>query len=198
VVDSRNPDAGARVAASITADGFSASHVQLDVTSDESITAAVGFVEKTYGRLDVLINNAAILLDLFETDISTRDLFTRTFATNVIGTACLTEACLPLLRKSNLPKIVFVSSDMGSLAWATKRDMPYFNLDIKAYDSSKAAVNMLALNYARLLEDKEGLVNVVCPGLVTTKLTQNDPEGATPEVGAQRILELTILEKGGG
>jgi NAD(P)-dependent dehydrogenase (short-subunit alcohol dehydrogenase family) len=197
IVGSRNAEAGVRVASSLQESGYKASSVQLDLASEDSLRAAVKKIDETFGRLDVLVNNAAILIDGFIPGQSTRDLFTQTFGTNVIGTACLTEAILPLLRKSGLPRIVFVSSRMGSLAEATNREMPFFHWDFKAYDASKAAVNMLALNYARLLEDAGGLVNVACPGLVSTGLNNHNPEGAPPEVGAQRIVELATLGKGG-
>ncbi|KAF2846069.1 NAD(P)-binding protein [Plenodomus tracheiphilus IPT5] len=197
VVGSRNADAGAKVAASLQESGYKASSVQLDLSSEESISAAVKMIEETFGRLDVLVNNAGILIDGFIEGQSTRDLFNQTFGTNVIGTACLTEALLPLLRKSSLPRVVFVSSRMSSLAEATNKEMPFFHWDFKAYDASKAAVNMLALNYARMLEDAGALVNVACPGLVSTSLNNHNPEGATPEEGAQRIVELATLGKTG-
>jgi NAD(P)-dependent dehydrogenase (short-subunit alcohol dehydrogenase family) len=197
IIGARNAAAGAHVAASLTTQGFPASSLQLDLTSESSVTAAARHIEVTYGRLDVLVNNAGILIDGFIPGRTTRELFAQTFSTNVVGTACLTEACMPLLRRSALPRIVFVSSRMASLAEGTNRAMPFFHCDFKAYDASKAAVNMLALNYARLLEEEGGLVNVACPGLVSTKLNGHNPDGATPEVGAQRIVELATLEKGG-
>jgi NAD(P)-dependent dehydrogenase (short-subunit alcohol dehydrogenase family) len=196
-IGARNAAAGAQVAASLSSLGFLASSLQLDLTSESSITAAAQHIESTYGRLDVLISNAGILLDGFIPGQTRRELFAQTFDTNVIGTACLTEACLALLLRSALPRVVFVSSHMASLAEGTNRAMPFFNCDFKAYDASKAAVNMLALNYARLLEGEGGLVNVACPGLVSTKLNDHSPDGATPEVGAQRIVELATCEKGG-
>jgi NAD(P)-dependent dehydrogenase (short-subunit alcohol dehydrogenase family) len=198
IVGARNAKAGAAVAASLsTAHGFPASSVQLDLTSEESVMAAVKNISEKHGRLDVLVNNAGILIDGFIPGQTTRQLFDQTFGTNVVGTACLTEACLPLLRQSELPRVVFVSSRMASLAEGTNTSMPFFHHDFKAYDASKAAVNMLALNYARMLKDEGGLVNVACPGLVSTKLNNHSPEGAPPEVGAERIVELATLEKGG-
>ncbi|KAJ9659323.1 hypothetical protein H2198_003199 [Neophaeococcomyces mojaviensis] len=203
IVGSRTAAAGEEVASALVADGYSASSVQLDVTSDESIAAAVGRVEREFGVLDVLINNAGVLLDyvpgVLETykDLTTRELFNQTFSTNVIGVACLTEACLPLLRKSELPRLIFVSSRMGSVSESTNKSTIYYNIDYKAYDSSKAALNMLGLNYARILEDTDAMVNIVCPGLVRTKATNFHPMGSSTEVGAQRIVELATAAKGG-
>ncbi|KAJ9633231.1 uncharacterized protein PV06_00930 [Exophiala oligosperma] len=200
VIGSRNVAAGEAAAKTISSEGGSASRVQLDLTSDDTIATTVKYISDTYGRLDVLINNGGVLMDVdHASHLSTRELFTRTFNTNVIGTACLTEACLPLLRKSSShPRIVFVSSTMGSLKVATDKDAMFYSMDFKAYDSSKAAFNMLALNYARMLSDVGGLVNCVCPGVVQTNLTSyNQENGHTPEVGAKRIVELATLPKGG-
>jgi len=151
----------------------------------------------------VLVNNAGILLDgkaratEGQEGLSTRELFNQTFSTNLVGAACLTEACLPLLRTAELPRLIFVSSRMGSLSEATNKSTPFYSTDYKAYDSSKAALNMLALNYARILDGDGGMVNAVCPGLVKTKLTNHHPYGISTEMGARRIVELATALKGG-
>jgi NAD(P)-dependent dehydrogenase (short-subunit alcohol dehydrogenase family) len=203
IVGSRKVAAGEKVVAALVADGYSASSVQLDVSSDESIEAATSWIEREFGVLDVLINNAGILLDYVpgaieaHKGLSTRELFNQTFSTNIIGAACLTEACLPLLRKSELPRLVFVSSRMGSFSEATNKSTSFYSMDYKAYDCSKAALNMLALNYARILDDDGAMVNAVCPGLVKTKLTNDHPRGSSTELGAQRVVELATASKGG-
>jgi NAD(P)-dependent dehydrogenase (short-subunit alcohol dehydrogenase family) len=196
IIGSRNAAAGVEAATSLSPDGSSVSSVQLDLTSDESIAATVEHIQTTYGRLDVLINNAGILIDHHK-ELSPRELYTRTFTTNVIGTACLTEACLPLLRKSAFPRIVFVSSNMGSFTISSDTTTAWYNIDYKSYDASKAAVNMLALNYSRILKDQGGLVNVACPGYVKTKMTGYNQYGTEPEVGAVRIVQLATLGKDG-
>jgi NAD(P)-dependent dehydrogenase (short-subunit alcohol dehydrogenase family) len=197
IIGSRNAEAGAKVAKSLAAQGYAASSVQLDLNSEASIHAAVQHIQNTFGHLDVLINNAAILIDGTPTAGTTHELFTKTFTTNVIGTAVLTDALLAPLRKSNLPRIIFVSSRMGSLTLAADPTTAWYNLDCKAYDASKAALNMLALNYARILEPEGARVNVVCPGLVATNLHPGVASGAPPAVGAKRVVELAVVEKEG-
>lgn len=197
IVGSRNADAGDKVAEALQAEGYEASSVQLDLNSDTSILAAAKSIQEKFGRLDVLINNAGILIDSIP-EQTTRGLFTKTFDTNVIGTACLTEAMLPLLRKSTLPRIVFVSSRMGSLKVSTDDSTPFYNADYKAYDASKAAVNMLAINYNRILSDVGGRVNTACPGLVATNLSPFVKKyGSEPYLGAQRVVELATVDKNG-
>ena len=205
IIGSRNAAAGKKAAAALVADGCSASSIELDLLSDSSISAAASTVEREFGMLDVLINNAGICIEGKAVEggggkemmmLSQRKLFNQTMGSNLIGAACLTEACLPLLRKAEVPRVVFVSSRLGSASEATNKETIYYSTDYRAYDCSKAALNMLALNWARILEGDGGLVNAVCPGLVKTKLTNFHEYGSSTEVGAQRIVELATAEKG--
>ncbi|KAG8672577.1 hypothetical protein FPOAC2_05971 [Fusarium poae] len=187
----RNTEAGEQIASDLCNEGYKANVVELDLTSPDSINKAVTYIERNYGYLDVLINNAGVLLDGHK-DLTTWDLYQMTFTTNVIGTGCLTQNLLPLLRQAKVgpPRIIFVTSVMGSLAKATDETTIYYNIDYKAYDASKAAVNMLMFNFAREFDDIGGKVNSVCPGLVKTALSGYHDWGTTPEVGAERIVEL--------
>ncbi|KAF2004893.1 carbonyl reductase [Amniculicola lignicola CBS 123094] len=200
IIGSRNAEAGAEVAAELQAEGHSASTVQLDLESDASIAAAAKTIEEKFGRLDALINNAGVLLDTTDPPLPIRTLYTRTFSVNVFGTACLTEAVEPLLRKSSNPVIVFVSSRMGSLVLSTDSSTLWYKIDYTAYDASKAAVAMLAINWNRRLEDIGARVNVVCPGLVKTNLAGGVGAvqyGVEPYEGAKRVVELATLGKDG-
>ncbi|KAI8651820.1 hypothetical protein NCS55_01428500 [Fusarium keratoplasticum] len=177
----RNPQSGETVAAPLRDAGHQASVVQLDLTSPTSIEATIKYIQTRFGYLDVLINNAGILIDHHEGQ-TTWDLFTKTFTTNVMA---------------GPPRVVFVSSVMGSLERSTDKTTPYYPIDYKAYDASKAAVNMLTLNYARILDDAGGKANCVCPGYVKTALTDFNEYGHSPEVGAERIVELATLGEDG-
>ncbi|KAF2151444.1 NAD(P)-binding protein [Myriangium duriaei CBS 260.36] len=200
IIASRNPSAGQEAAATLTSAGHSASSIQLDVTSDASISAAVAQISADFGKLDVLINNAGILLDLAPEEhrpATTRELWRSTFDTNVFGAAVLTEACAPLLLKASPgARVVFVSSAMGSIKWSLEKEQFWYSMDCKSYDSSKAAMNMLASQWDRELGGKGVMVNAVCPGLVQTKATGFHPAGTTTDVGAKRIVEVATAGKG--
>lgn len=198
IVGSRRLEAGEKAVNDLKELGHGASAIQLDLMSLTSIENAVRKIEQDFGYLDVLINSAGILKDLDPSYNSTWDLFDQTFKTNVTGPATLTEGLLPLLRKSKAgpPRLVFVSSVMGSLERSTDRTTMYYNIDYKAYDASKAAVNMLMLNYVRNLGDS-AKVNSVCPGYAKTALTGFTEYGHSPEVGAERIVELATLDEHG-
>ncbi|KAE8323532.1 hypothetical protein BDV39DRAFT_195757 [Aspergillus sergii] len=192
ILTARNLEAGEKVAAAIVEEGNSASAVHLDLSSDESISTVADHVKDVYGKLDILINNAGTFLD-HRSDLSVRENLKMTFDTNVIGTAVLTDALLDLLRQSSAPRVVFVSSALGSLTLSNDENWPHRHIVSKAYKSSKAALNMLVLHYSRALQDVSGLVNTVCPGLVKTKLNGYAEDGVTPDVGARRIVELALL-----
>jgi NAD(P)-dependent dehydrogenase (short-subunit alcohol dehydrogenase family) len=198
LIGCRRIEAGEKVASELRAAGHKATSLQLDLDSEESIKAAVDIIEKDYGYLDILMNNAAVLLD-HDNTLSPWALYSRTFTPNVIGTATLTHLLLPLIRKAKAtpPTIIFVSSGMGSLTYGFDKSVPFHQADNRAYNSSKAAVNLLVANYKRILEPKGGKVNAVSPGLVATNMTAHMNARATAEVGAASIVQLSAAGKDG-
>jgi NAD(P)-dependent dehydrogenase (short-subunit alcohol dehydrogenase family) len=138
--------------------------VQLDVTDDVSILHCFKTIEQYFGRLDVLINSAETAGRDFPARHDLRQLYTLCYNVNVIGAALLTEAMIPLLEKSKLPKIIMISSRLGSIA----RVLDPENTEIVPapfYSASKAAMNYLAAYYARKYADRGFKVNACCPGL---------------------------------
>lgn len=198
LIGARNTETGDKIAAELRAAGHHASTVQIDLSSSSSIDKAVSHIEHEFGYLDVLINNAAISIDL-QKGLTPWEIYTKTFTTNVIGTAALTDGLIPLLRKakSSPPRLVFLSSIMGSLESSQDKTTMWYNIDYKAYDASKAAINMFMLNYTRNLEDIGAKVNSVCPGYVKTNLTDFNEWGVTTEEGASRVVELATLGEDG-
>jgi NAD(P)-dependent dehydrogenase (short-subunit alcohol dehydrogenase family) len=197
IIGSRNPADGEAVATSLRERGCSASNVQIDLLSDESIHKAVKEIEAGHSRLDALVNNAGVHLEISKTDLSTRDLLSRSFQANSIGPAILTEACLPLLSRAEAPRVVFVSSGHGSIAQALDKSWAWYGIAQPAYKASKAALNMLAVRYVIELEAIGGMVNMVCPGFVKTKMVGFHPDARSPEVAAEKVVELATLAKGG-
>jgi NAD(P)-dependent dehydrogenase (short-subunit alcohol dehydrogenase family) len=98
-----------------------ATPIQIDVTSDVSVDNAVKYVEDMYGKVDILVNNAGIVSQ----NPNSRDAMRETLEVNVVGPLSVTEAFLPLLQKSEEPRIVFVSSSLGSLQYVTDGTRPF-------------------------------------------------------------------------
>lgn len=195
VIGARNAELGEKAAAELGADS-----VVLDVTDPASVAAAASSLEERYRRLDVLVNNAAIArppgTDLAHQNPSTADLGTlRTiFETNFFGVVTVTNALLPLLRRSEAPRIVNVSSSAASLA---RNADPAVELPISAgYTPSKTALTSLTLQYARELRPDGILVNAVCPGYCATDL--NGHAGfRTPAQGAVAAVRMATIPPDG-
>ncbi|KAK3707160.1 hypothetical protein LTR37_012329 [Vermiconidia calcicola] len=149
---------------SIKANPANVKPIHIDTSSDESIQAAAKAVEDKYGRLDILMVNAGIS----HAPGTTREHYRQVFDTNVFGQAVTVEAFLPLLRKSTASggkRIAFTSSDLGSLRWALESKGLYSGVNFPNYRSSKTAVNMVMVHYARLLEDEGFIVGASNPDL---------------------------------
>lgn len=160
LLGSRDLGKGEQAAAGV--DGL-ISAIELDVSGDESVRAAAAAVEARYGRLDVLVNNAAILYDTSNRGISV-DLEQAHdgFETNLFGAWRCAQAFLPMLRESAHARIVNVSSEGGSLA--------SMGGGTPIYSTSKAALNALTRVLAAELRESGILVNAICPGWTETDM----------------------------
>ncbi|KAL3449892.1 putative retinol dehydrogenase [Aspergillus insuetus] len=198
IIGSRHTAKGEEAASALNAEGLtSVTRVVIDVTSDDSIAAARAYIEEKYGCLDVLINNARIALDVKDRGkYPLREMMKRTYDVNVFGAAAVTEEFLPLLEKSENPRIVFTSSTVGSLTRTTDPTNPWATAPISAYSTSKAALNMLMVYYANTLREKESKVNASCPGHIGTELSSYRSTGTVDE-GAVKLVRLAVLGKDG-
>ena len=165
--------------------------VQLDVTDDVSVEAALGVIAEREGLLDVLVNNAGISS---ATDVNGLEAL-KVFDTNAIGLIRVTQAALPLLEKSDNPVVVNVSSALGSFWAVTNPERRQFHFPSIIYGSSKAAVSMLTVQYAKALPEIK--FNAVEPGFTATDLTPFSAAGQPVEMGAEVIVRMATIDKDG-
>jgi NAD(P)-dependent dehydrogenase (short-subunit alcohol dehydrogenase family) len=177
--------------------GQNARLLVIDVTDSASVASAAQQV----GQLDVLVNNAGVMIDgrtAIEADV---DSFRRTYETNVFGVLAVTNAFLPALRRSEHPRIVNVSSGTGSLSWSTGPN-PQFPFETggsgAAYRSSKTALNALTVYYAQALASEGFKVNALAPGLRATNLNARAAaSGGDPSEAAAAAVRLALLPDDG-
>jgi NAD(P)-dependent dehydrogenase (short-subunit alcohol dehydrogenase family) len=165
--------------------------VQLDVTDDSSVETALGVVAEREGHLDVLVNNAGIST----TADVTGQVALRVFDTNAIGLIRVTQAALPLLELSENPVVVNVSSALGSFWAVTNPERRQFHFPSIVYGSSKAAVSMLTVQYAKTFPGIK--FNAVEPGFTATDLTPFSGAGQPVEKGAEVIVRMATVDKDG-
>jgi NAD(P)-dependent dehydrogenase (short-subunit alcohol dehydrogenase family) len=203
-VGSRNLNNGEKAAAEI---GTNAYAIQLDVTQQSTISAAADRIAKERGRLDLLVNNAAIShagkpgRTLEETTkdglacTASLDEVRTVWETNVYGVIAVTQAMLPLLKKSSAARIVNVSSGLGSLTWIADPACwarEHFGV---VYAASKTALNAVTLAFAIELEKENIKVNAVSPGFTATAL--NNFQGTdSVEVGSREPVRVALETDG--
>lgn len=176
---------GKKAADALRQYGLDVMPLKVDVTKQKSIDDAKKFVEDRFGKLDVLVNNAAILYDSDQRAESV-DLRTvlEAFETNTLGAWRMCQTFVPLLKKGNQARIVNVSSESGSLA--------VMGGGTPAYSISKVALNALTRMLADELRSSQILVNSVCPGWVATDMGgRNAPR--TVEQGAKSVMWAATL-----
>ncbi|MGH3380673.1 MAG: SDR family NAD(P)-dependent oxidoreductase [Actinoallomurus sp.] len=178
----------------LAAERLGARTVLIDVTDDASVAAAAKTIEAG-GGLDVLVNNAGV-------EGRTRDggvvgaaevtaaMMRDVFEPNVFGMVRVTHAFLPLLRRSAAPVVVNVSSGLASMARITAPGTPTYAYPGVAYPASKAAVNMLTVQYAKAFPDVR--VNAVEPGYTATDLNAHTGT-QTVEEGAEIIVRMAQI-----
>ena len=202
LVGSRNLERGEAAAETIIGDAHA---LQLDVTDGSSITAAAERIRKEFGRLDVLINNAAISNTSMKPGMSIEEYAKSTrpsnvsleevrtvWETNVFGVLAVYQAMLPLLREAPHARIVNVSSGVGSLTANSDPNFPYRSIFSPVYPASKTALNAMTVAMAIELEPTGIKVNAVSPGYTKTNL--NNYSGTeTVEEGAAEAVRVALL-----
>jgi NAD(P)-dependent dehydrogenase (short-subunit alcohol dehydrogenase family) len=196
LVGARDASRGRSAVARLADRNLAAAFVELDVTSASSVAAAAVAIEEQYGRLDVLVNNAAVA-DPGDgpPDVTTLDTVRRTFDTNFFGALAVTQAMLPLLRRSRAGRIINMASGLGSLALNGDKRSPFYQVRLLGYNASKAALNMLTIQLAANLDGEAVTVVSVCPGLTNTELSGHRGD-QTPAQGAVLPAQFALMVDG--
>ena len=189
ILGARAAQKGQRAASSLQQSGLKVIPVQLDVTDQKSIDAAKHLVKERFGKLDVLVNNAAILYDEWQrAENANLETVREAFETNTLGAWRMCQSFIPLLRKSKHARIVNVSSESGSLS--------VMGGGTPAYSVSKAALNALTRMLADELRSARILVNLVCPGWVATEMGGPDAPRTVEEGAASVMWAVTLPDDG--
>jgi NAD(P)-dependent dehydrogenase (short-subunit alcohol dehydrogenase family) len=199
LIGARDAKKGEAAAKEMQGQGLDGRSLAIDVADPKSIERAAAQVDREFGRLDILINNAGVMIDDQKKKVSEQSLDTwrATFDTNLFGLIATTRAFLPLLRKSEAGRIVNLSSILGSITYHSTPGSPTYDFKVApAYDVSKAAVNAYTVHLAYELKDSKIKVNAAHPGWVKTDM---GGEGATMEIvdGAKTSVALATIGKDG-
>jgi len=195
VLAARDRAKGVDAALKLQAEGLDVEALTLDVTDAASIAAAVTEIEKKFGRLDILINNAGIAVQNGSKKVSeeTLDVWRKTFDTNLFALIAVTQAFLPLLKKSAAGRIVNLSSILASMALHSDPTSPIYDFKWPAYNVSKTAVNGWTVQLAYDLRDTKIKVNAAHPGWVKTEM---GGPAAPMEIadGAKTSVALALID----
>jgi len=200
LLGSRDALKGEVAARQLRHEGLDARVVKLDVNWQADIDAAVKCIERDFGKLDVLVNNAGVMLEKGWTQNTTSETkmenLRATFEANVFAVVGLTTALLPLLQKAAAARIVNVSSILGSVSLQATPGSPTYGTKLFAYNASKAALNVYTISLAHELRGTAIKVNSAHPGWVKTDL---GGVGApmSPAEGAKTGVMLATLPEDG-
>jgi NAD(P)-dependent dehydrogenase (short-subunit alcohol dehydrogenase family) len=193
LVGARDEGRGKAAVEQLIAQGILATYLPLDVTDSISIKKGAAQISKEFGKLDILVNNAGISGNIStlpsQTDIGA---MRQVYETNVFGTVSVTIAMIPLLRLADQARIVNVSSSLGSITMALDPNDMFYGINSLQYQSSKAALNAITVEFAKELESEGIKVNTACPGFVDTDF--NGHRGTKPvQQAATIIVKLSTL-----
>jgi NAD(P)-dependent dehydrogenase (short-subunit alcohol dehydrogenase family) len=193
LVGSRDVERGELAVKELVAEGLDVEGLQLEVTDDASVRAAAARVEAAHGRLDVLVNNAAIIPagDDAVSRIGAAVL-REAFETNVLGLVAVTQAFLPLLRRADAARVVNLSTSLASFEQVGDPESRMSTVMTLGYNSSKAAVNMVTVMLANELRGTGILVNAADPGKCATDMG-GLATARTPAQGAAVAVGLATL-----
>jgi len=195
LLGARNQGLGEKAADKLKRDNVR--YIAIDLDNSATIAAAAQAIDADFGHLDVLVNNAGIVVqgDGWPSN-SSLDAIERTFRINFLGTVAVTQAMLPLLRKAPSASIINVSSGLGSITKSGDPAWTHVAAKFLGYAASKAALNMMTVQLAYELRETSIKVNSVDPGYTATDLNQHRGIQTIAE-GAAEIIRLALLSGNG-
>jgi NAD(P)-dependent dehydrogenase (short-subunit alcohol dehydrogenase family) len=193
VLTARDEQAGRAAAAELVAAGCDAHTVRLEVTNPDDIASLVSYLETTFGKLDVLVNNAGISIE-WDGKPTDADKVRRTLEVNLVAPYAITEALVPLLSRSDDARVINQSSMLGSIGNAESAWEQVAAFMAVGYSTSKAGLNMLTLMQSKTLASKGIAVAAAHPGWVKTDLgTQAAPMEV--DEGASTVVDLVTIAR---
>lgn len=195
---SRDIEKGKAIVNELTNSGFeNIRAIEIDVTKAVTVLSAKTIIETEKGSLDILINNAGISGILPQNALETSvENYNEVFDVNLYGVVRVTQSFIPLLQQSAQPRIVNVSTSVGSLSLQSDPNWSAYDYAKYAiYASSKAAMNMYTVHVAYELRDTAFKINAVCPGYTKTDFTGYN--GGDVEVAAKRIIHYALINQDG-
>jgi NAD(P)-dependent dehydrogenase (short-subunit alcohol dehydrogenase family) len=197
----RNPSVGTQIETQLRNEGLSVEFIELDMENTTHFTGVKSYIETTFGRLDVLVNNAGIMIesDSWSENTSTTipmDILRKTMDVNFFGIVELTNILLPLLHKSSAGRIVNLSSILGSLTYHATPGSNTYNTKTFAYNTSKTALNSYTIHLAHALSGTSIKVNSAHPGWVQTDMG-GEMAPLSPQEGTRTSVQLATLPDDG-
>ncbi len=192
LVGERDETRGQAAVDKLTAEGADAHFVKLEVTNPGTIQRAAERIEKEFGHLDILINNAGIAEWGFKPSDVDLSKVREVYETNFFGPVALIQAMLPLLKKSKHGRIVNVSSSLGSLTLSSDLKSPFADFLALGYNTSKSALNSMTIQFAKELKDTPIKVNAICPGYCATDINGNSGPRTSAQ-GAVAAIEYATI-----
>lgn len=197
IVAARDDVKAKAVVQDILASGGKAESIAIDMASDASIAAAGIELHKRYNHLDVLVNNAGMMVGPADNILNAKaEDISVSLQINMLGPLALTKAVLPLLQAAPAARVVNVTSAAGSIAETANPNSPYGFLHTASYRLSKSALNSVTAMLAKALWDGPVKVNAMCPGWTKTDMG-GDAAPNSPEQGASVALKLATLPADG-
>ncbi len=198
---SRNKERGEASVAILTKEGLDVEFLQLDVDNEQDIQHAYDYINKKFGHLDILINNAGIQIESDNWALNTvttvdEKTLRKTLDTNFFSIVKLTNTLLPLLEKSDAGRIVNLSSILGSLTLHADVNSPIYGSKLFAYDASKTILNAFTIHLAAALTNTKIKVNSAHPGWVKTDMG-SDAAPMLVNDGAKTSVSLALLNEEG-